>query len=474
MGFSQSSLGIDLREDRIIFSHLKRSFKHVRVTNSSVVAFAPGDKSKDEREAEIINAVQKFITTQNVSRDNVFIAFPRERALLKILEIPSAVKENLRKAIEYDIGKYIPFPTEDAAFDYQVLNERGGTLRVLLVAVRSEDLNEYLGLFKRIGVKPLGVEISSTACANLLYYDQSQVNARPFVLLDIRRQFFEFHFFENGNFMETVHSAFNDEKARVEEVAEAFGLAQLKAGGPDGAGRTLLVYGEEIDDSFLGELGQKLSVDLPGGPLLKRIQAGNGSQNTYESLPSIGLALRGVSKTRWNLNLLPQSLRKKVSRVGLYAAIFLTLICIGLGGALFVRPFLQEREELKRLSAEVKEHKPKVDAIETVQKKREKVEKEVQEFNSLISEGSSRLEVLKELSEVLPPTVWIWNLKLRSRDVELNGYANSASDLIAILDKSPYFEKVEFTSPVTKERRLLPDQTEKERFKINAKIERGK
>ncbi len=82
--------------------------------------------------------------------------------------------------------------------------------------------------------------------------------------------------------------------------------------------------------------------------------------------------------------------------------------------------------------------------------------------------------VLKELSEVLPSTVWIWNLKFKSRDIEINGFANSASDLIAILDKSPYFEKVEFTSPVTKERRLFGEQGERERFKISAKIERGK
>jgi len=168
------------------------------------------------------------------------------------------------------------------------------------------------------------------------------------------------------------------------------------------------------------------------------------------------------------------SLRKKVSRAGLYVAVFLSVVSLTLAGALLVHPFLQEREELTRVETELKELKPKVDAIEAVQKRKEQTGKEVQEFEGLISEGGSRLQVLKELSEALPPTVWVWNLKLKSRDVELNGFANSASDLIAILDKSSYFEKVEFTSPVTKERRLFGEQVEKERFKISAKIERGK
>jgi general secretion pathway protein L len=90
----------------------------------------------------------------------------------------------------------------------------------------------------------------------------------------------------------------------------------------------------------------------------------------------------------------------------------------------------------------------------------------------LKTEETSKLEILRELSDVIPPTVWIWNMKLRSKDIEINGFANSASDLIAILDKSPLFEKVEFSSPVTKERRPTGDPAERERFRISAKIER--
>ncbi len=473
MAFSQSSLGIDLREDRIIFSHLKRSFKKVWVTTNTILALN-ADKSKDERDAEVINAIQKFITSQNVSKDNVVVALPREKALVKILEIPSAAKENLRKTIEYELGKHIPFQAEEAAFDFQLLEEQEGMLRILLVVMRSEDLDAYLGIFKRVGIKPVAIEISSTASANLYYFDQSPVNAQPFALLDIRKRFFEFHFFENGNLTETVHSAFINDDEKVKEVSEAYRLALLKGHGAIEGKQSLFAYGEEANESLITELREGVSFNVASTPSLKRVRTTNGFQRISEAYSSIGLALRGVSRTKWNLNLLPQTLRKKVSRIGLYLAILLFVISVVLSGALLVHPFVQERDELRRISAEVREQKPKVDAIESVQKKREKVQKEVQEFDTLISEGSSRLEILKELSEILPSTVWIWNLKFKSRDVEINGFANSASDLIAILDKSPYFEKVEFTSPVTKERRLFGEQGERERFKISAKIERGK
>ena len=473
MGFSQTSLGIDLREDRIIFSHLKRSFKKVWVTSTKVLSFNP-EKGKEDREVEIISTILGFITSQNISKDNIIVALPREKALLKLLEIPSAAKENLRKVLEYELVKHIPFPPEEAAFDFQILEEKERTLRVLLIVMKKIEVNEYLDLFRRMGIRPGAIEISSTASANLFYYDQHPVDPHPFALIDIRRHFFEFHFFENGNLTESVQRPFIKNSDKAKEVTEAYRFALLKGLGSREGKQSVFAYGEEANDSLINELRKGLSSDVTLPPSLKRVRTANGLHRIPEIYPSIGLALRGISKTRWNINLLPLNLRKKVSRVGLYAAVLLSFASLVLAGALFVRPFVQEREELKRVLAEVKELKPKVDAIEAVQKRREKTEKEVQEFDTLISEGTSRLHILRELSEILPPTVWVWNLKLKARDVELNGFANSASDLIAILDKSSYFEKVEFTSPVTKERRLFGEQVEKERFKISTKIERGK
>ena len=56
--------------------------------------------------------------------------------------------------------------------------------------------------------------------------------------------------------------------------------------------------------------------------------------------------------------------------------------------------------------------------------------------------------------------------------MEISGFADSASDLISLLDKSPLFEKVEFLAPVTKERdRRIGGDKEKERFKIKLRLE---
>jgi len=481
MPLFQSSLGIDLRQDRIILSHMRKSLNRVSVAASEIFPLTD-EKSKEDRDAEVINAIQRFINSHSVSKENVVLALPREKAFTKLIEIPSAARENLRKVIEYELVRHIPFPPDDAIFDFQVIDESEGFLRVFLVVVRKTDVYEVLELVKRIGIQPRAIEITSTASVNLYYYDQHSGDAIPFVLLDIEKNFVEFQFFEKGCLKGSFHVPCVGGADRAKDLPEAYRLALFKGLGPKEGKQSLYAFGEEASEVLIERLKQGLTPDITLARSFKKVQMGNGLENLPEVYGAIGLALHGLSKTRWTINLLPESLRKRVSQIGLYLAIVLSIASLLLLGVWAVRPMVQARNDLNRIVEELKEKKPKVDAIEAIQKKKSLLENEVKEFESLRKGEIGKLEILKELSDILPPTVWIWNLKVQMKeiskefltDLELNGFANSASDLIAILDKSSLFEKVEFSSPVIKERRGTGDQVEKERFRISAKVERGR
>jgi len=479
MSLFQSSLGIDLRQDRIILSHMRKSLNRVSVAASGVFPLME-EKPKEDKDAEVINTIQRFITSHNVSKENVILALPREKAFTKLIEVPSAARENLRKVIEYELVKHVPFPPEDAIFDFQLIEESEGVLRVFLVVVRKSDVSEVLELVKRIGIQPTAIEITSTASINLYYYDQHSGDPVPFALLDIEKDFVEFHFFEKGNLKGTFHVPCVGEADRTKDLSEAYRLAMFKGLGPKEGKQSLYAFGEEASEVLVERLKQGVTPEITLARSFKKVQMMNGLENLPEVYGAIGLALRGLSKTKWTINLLPENLRKRVSQVGVYLAIILSMVSLVLLGFWAIRPMVQQRNDLNRIVSELKEKKPKVDAIEAIQKRKGLLEKEVQEFELLTRGEISKLEILKELSDIFPPTVWVWNLKVQMKevskelltDVELNGFANSASDLIAILDKSSLFEKVEFSSPVIKERRGTGDQVEKERFRISAKVER--
>jgi general secretion pathway protein L len=165
-------------------------------------------------------------------------------------------------------------------------------------------------------------------------------------------------------------------------------------------------------------------------------------------------------------------MRKKVRQIGRLLLIILAslafLLTLTWGGGTFI----QYRNELATVNAEIKKRRPEVEALEKLQKQKDECCKETSELDRIKSGEISKIRMLEELTRILPTTVWIWNLKYNGKEVELSGFADSASDLIPLLDRSPLFEKVEFLAPVTKEMQMRgAENKEKERFRIKMKLE---
>lgn len=86
----------------------------------------------------------------------------------------------------------------------------------------------------------------------------------------------------------------------------------------------------------------------------------------------------------------------------------------------------------------------------------------------LVSAKNDRVtmtEVLAELTRLIPDHSHIIQLQIRDATIELNGLADKASDLIAILDQSPMLTAPQFRSSVTRDPR-----SGKERFQISVDL----
>ena len=207
-------------------------------------------------------------------------------------------------------------------------------------------------------------------------------------------------------------------------------------------------------------------------PPLHRIKAETGASRPDKIFSSIGLPLKGLTQTKLDLNLLPFEMRKKVREIGKPVFLILASLTVILSLTWGIGVFFRYRNALNAINDEIKNRKPAVEAIEQVQKQKDALRKEIADLDKIRSAEHSKVEILKELTQLLPTTVWIWNFKYKGKELEISGFADSASELISLLDRSPFFERVEFLAPVTKqrERREGVDQ-ERERFKIKARLE---
>jgi general secretion pathway protein L len=164
-------------------------------------------------------------------------------------------------------------------------------------------------------------------------------------------------------------------------------------------------------------------------------------------------------------------MRKKVRQIGKPLFAILASVALGLSLTWGAGVFTRYRNELDSINAEIKKIKPEVEAVEKLQKRKEELGKEISELKKIEMGEVGMIEILQELTQLLPTTAWIWNFKYNGKEIEISGFSDSAANLIPLLNNSPFFEKVEFLAPVTKERVMSGvEGKDKERFKIKAKL----
>ncbi len=468
MPMFQESLGIDFKTNHLILTLLRRSIRKIRLVDYRIYPLW-SEGQREVQEAQWVSLITTFISKNEVNGERVSVSIPREKALVRFLRLPLATKENLRKVLEYEAPKLTPFDKEAFFFDYQVLKEDAEWVYLMAVFVKKDDLEPYLNLLKKVGIQPLSIQIPAVSALNLFFYHEGDKGNEVSVLLDVNTPFYEMNILEGKEWKESFHLPLPQEK-QEERILHTFQRGNLKE--PSLSRAMFFVYGLDATEKALPNFQETDGMKGVASPPMDGIEVGPDETLPDYIYSSIGLPLTGLTDTRLKVNLLPVEMRKKVREIG--KPVFLILLCLAvvLGLTWGGRVYSRYQKELESLRAEVKKRKPEVEAVEKLQKQRTELTAEMAEFEKITREAVSEVEILGELTQLLPASVWIWQYKFSGREIEISGFADSASELIPLLDKSPLFERVEFLAPVTKEReRRIGVEKERERFKIKMRLE---
>lgn len=458
-----SFLGIDFKEDRVILSVLKGSIGRVRLINLEVLPFS-SEENKEEQELLIKNKIHELLSKNGIRKDRVIFSIPRDRLIYRFIRFPPAVKENLRKVIEYESPKYVPFEKGEVLFDFQILKEDKEGIEIFSAFAKKKEIEYYLSLLKSIGVKPQLLQVPIGSVLTLFQYHQKTKEAESILLIEMEKGFWEINILKKGILQESILLPMEEdmEKPNLKAILHMAGMKEEEI-----KTSRVYIYGRNPDEKKIEEIGLK-PIQIP----LEKVSIGKKDFHSQAFYTSIGLPLCGLTKPPLELNLLPMEMRIRKIQIWkpvFYATLFITLL---LSILLPIGEWVGNRAKLQEIKALENGMRPEVSAVEALEKERTELLKEVSEFEKIAKEEISKIEILKEITKILPPTVWVWNLKYKSNEIEINGFADSASDLIPIMDRSPWFEKVEFSAPITKEKIMSGgEMKEKERFKIKARIE---
>lgn len=437
-------VGIALRDGQVSVVALRERFG----TRRPITAFSvPADD-------DTASAIRRQLLEAGVRARRVHVGLPRRAVVAKAVELPAVPGADLRRMVGFELERHLPFAPSDALFDFEVLESGAGRpVRVLLVAVERRGQERIRQLLRDAGLEPRRVDVAIHAFARLVADDPT----RGRIVVWLEASDAELAVVVGGRVV--ASRAFPvpldaDARARALEAELGRTLGAL----PEvdrGAVAEVVVGGITPPPFEVEALPVRVGIDVPPG---------FGSLQDA-SLPALAIALERPSRRAPAANLVPDELRPRPFPWPLATTAALALFTIGIGAAIPAVAFLKERRALAALEAGIARLAPEVQRAERVTAELERARRELTTLRGFEAQGVHPLPVLRELTDTLPADAWLTNLSIDRSGLELGGFANAASQLIPLLEASPGFERVEFTSPVTKGR-------DREQFRLRATWER--
>jgi Tfp pilus assembly protein PilN len=468
MIYFKTSIGIELRGEDMLISSLQSNFSGGAFTHFKRIAnYRLCDKEELKRE------VSQFFKSNRLSKDHVILGIPRKDIVLRYLDLPSEVEDNLKQVVRYQVQSFEP-TEENSYYDYVLLgrNEASKKLTVLLAMVRKALLDEHLRLLQEAGVKPVAVVGSSMGLANLFLQNQKDLKDKTFILADLGSSAFEIIAVRSGSFTysrETSKAAdrsWND--LVLGEVSEAASKMRLE---PDSALEKVVLAGESSESALAD-----IQTAIPDCELLKNSVHFTMTDETQariqEASSSLGLAYTGMVRRPFiKMNLLPSDLRIRQTRWAFVPTIVFGLAIIALLiGLIFHKTYLNQKL-IQKMDKIISDNKAPLKKVNDLKDQSEALEAKVKSFEDLIGKRDMNLEILQELTVILPTDTYLNTYVNRDGIIQMTGLSGSSADLIQKLDKSPFLKDVVLKAPIRNGGKNK-DGKDMDIFNIEAKLEK--
>jgi len=168
---SKELIGLDIGSSAIKLAHVNPVGVEFRVKKFGVYPLPP-DAIVDGAimdHVSVIEGIKTALRELKVKEKEIATSLSGHSVIIKKVVLPTTTPEELEESIQWEVEQYIPFDIKDVKIDFQVigpLKEDPSKMDVLLVAVKSDLVNDYVSVIKDAGLTPTIVDIDSIAAGN--------------------------------------------------------------------------------------------------------------------------------------------------------------------------------------------------------------------------------------------------------------------------------------------------------------------
>ncbi|MCC6345861.1 MAG: pilus assembly protein PilM [Nitrospirales bacterium] len=453
-----SCLCVGIEQGGVAVTHASRFLSRYHLKGYRKYDFSGGNYPKP---GEVASSAAHAVREMRAGRADIVLSLPKQWVVVKAAELPVSATENLSAVVSYELDRFTPFSADEALYDYRVVGENGEKISLLIAAAKAAQLNGYLSALKEAGVRVARVSFDLSGVSSLY---RSLSGEDTFVFMEVGNEGFRGGAVVEGILAKTVSSDFerpedNSRAAAVEEEMDSLASVPGKGAPP----KRLL--------SFRGStaaLKERLKQRGRGAVrIVDEMEKRIGGFGEFREIPSAsaGAAMDMLMPDSRGFDLLRKGIARREHAPFALTALLL-LVMTALIGVYLLMPIKIENRRLHEIEKQIALRKKEVMAVEDLKRQIDALQREIALVGTFRNEQPLSLNILKELTIIMPPTSWLTRVRIAGPQVNLEGYAPSATVLIPKLEASRSFRKVEFSSPTFRDARQNMD-----RFQIKMELE---
>ncbi|MBX4186925.1 MAG: type IV pilus assembly protein PilM [Candidatus Doudnabacteria bacterium] len=333
----KSQLGVDIGSSNIKIAQLRpKDNQFVLETYGMVnVSYQIGNKDPNSVK-NTADLLKKLLEKAGVTTNKIVASLPNNSVFTSVIEMPKMPDSELKTAVEFEAKKYVPLPLQEVALSWSVIGDKKAKpegnmtearVKVLLTAVPTTVIDNYLQVFKLAGLEAEALEIEALALIRSLIGEDLKNN----ILIDIGAKSTSVNLVDSGylrlsknlnvggdTITASLAQSLSVNFARAEQFKKDFGLSSTATQIPQ--------VMRPILDVIKNEAGQLISLfESRGQQIDKIILSGGGSKlpSLREYLITLGKPV--IAANPWARVLFPEKLKPIIEPLGLNLAVAMGL-----------------------------------------------------------------------------------------------------------------------------------------------------
>ncbi len=412
---------------------------------------------------ETASAVTLAINDLRARKGQIILMIPKAWVMTKTAELPLAVKENLQDVIAFELDRLTPLSAEEAYYDFRIVGEDEEKLSLTILAARTEVIDPYINALRDKGVTVSAIAVSLAGVGTLCHFMDRKTDT---LYIETNERGYDGTLFSKGSIVSSLSAQFSSDDETSQSRQLGADLMRLAHNDDDRGEPKVILHMKRKSQTLreLVRLGTNMNVLM-----IDEVDLRLAMREPQSNVPYAAVA--GVLDTLWpavkqgRLNLMTKGRHQEV-RTPRVLTLILCLVIIAAAVYYMISPIQIEEKRLKELDRQIALRKGDVKKVESLKKEIESVKKEIAVIENFKKNRPMTMTIVKEITSVLPKTAWLTRLRITETTVEIEGYSNSATEILSKLEASKHLRKAEFASPTFRDVRMNA-----ERFIIKMELE---